>query len=361
MSAIEIIHDSVVLQKTDAIANPQFCQSTPPLVGRVAAMWYNSHMRIIYMLLVLCALGAQTAFSLTVTFPGEKQKLPHTERCHVIGGSETNANARLYLNGIEIERYHTGAFLAMVRTHEGENTLRFEQGTNVLTRIFTVLPPEKSVPSPSSPPRDVYADLGIASNAVVRAHPPKGAQPGDVLVVVDAGHGGNDSGARTPRGFREKDYNLRQTKAIADALRQFGFKVVETRADDSFPPLYARPKRAIAQNADLFISVHHNATGAGGNPREARHTVAYASNDLGLPLAAAIQKHVGRAMAPVKDLGAQMKSLAVCRNPVIPSCLLEIDFINLPEGEFESDDSVRREKVAQAVVLGILDWLALAE
>ena len=84
----------------------------------------------------------------------------------------------------------------------------------------------------------------------------------------------------------------------------------------------------------------------------------YASNDSGLALARAIQKHVARAMAPVHDNGAQTKSLAVCRNPAVPSCLVEVDFINLPEGEEESGDPVRHEKVATAIVLGILDWLA---
>lgn len=310
------------------------------------------------LLAALLASGAAAASALTVTFPAEGQKIPHTERCHVIGGADTNAAERLYLNGVEVARYHTGAFLAMVRTHDGENRLTFEQGTNKLTRAFTVLPvPPPAPPGPPPPPRNVYADLGISSNAVARARPAEGSKPGDVLVMVDAGHGGSDSGARTPRGFREKDYNLRQAKAIAAALRAAGFRVSETRADDSFPALYDRPKRAIAEKADLFVSVHHNAAGAGGNPREARHTTAYASNELGLPLAAAIQKHVGAAMSPVKDLGAQTKSLAVCRNPVVPSCLLEIDFVDLPEGEFESEDPARRERVAQAVVLGVLDWM----
>ena len=109
---------------------------------------------------------------------------------------------------------------------------------------------------------------------------------------------------------------------------------------------------------DLFISLHHNATGCGGNPREARHTVTYASNDKGLALARAVQKHVAQVMVPVRDNGAQIKSLAVCRNPAIPSCLVEVDFINLPEGEEESGDPVRREKVSKAILMGILDWIA---
>lgn len=59
----------------------------------------------------------------------------------------------------------------------------------------------------------------------------------------------------------------------------------------------------------------------------------------------------------MKDAGAQMKSLAVCRNPAVPSCLIEVDFINLPEGEEESWNPVRQRLVAQAVVCGVLDWM----
>ena len=59
----------------------------------------------------------------------------------------------------------------------------------------------------------------------------------------------------------------------------------------------------------------------------------------------------------IKDSGAQTKSLAVCRNPAVPSCLLEVDFINLPEGEEAGWDPVRQKKVAAAVVQGVLDWM----
>ena len=288
--------------------------------------------------------------ALLVTFPAENQKLPATTRTYVIGAAETNRRERLYLNDVEIDVYRTGAFLTMVKVSPGENTLTFSQGTNTLVRHFT--------PSPPSKPHDPYADLGIPTNAVFAAKPPPGTPPKNVHVMVDAGHGGTDSGALTPCGLKEKDFNLAQALSLEAALRKAGFKVTMTRTDDSFPALYDRPRRAYREKVDLFISIHHNATGCGSNPREARHTVTYASNDKGLALARAVQKHVAQAMAPVRDIGAQIKSLAVCRNPAIPSCLVEVDFINLPEGEEESGDPVRREKVSKAILMGILDWIA---
>ena len=303
--------------------------------------------------------------TILVTFPAENQRLPTTGRTYVIGAAETNGKERLYLNGVEIDVYRTGAFLAMAKTQPGTNTLIFVQGTNTLVRRFTVAPPPDPNSQPStlnaqspSKPHDPYADLGIPTNAVFAAKPPKGTPPKDVHVMVDAGHGGGDSGALSPRGMKEKDFNILQAKALEAALKKAGFRVTMTRADDSFPALYDRPRRAFREKADVFISIHHNATGAGGNPREARHTVTYASNEKGLALARAVQKHVAQAVAPVRDSGAQIKSLAVCRNPAVPSCLVEVDFINLPEGEEASADPVRRGKVASAIVLGLLDWLA---
>ena len=131
--------------------------------------------------------------------------------------------------------------------------------------------------------------------------------------------------------------------------------------DDSFPALYDRPKKAYDGRMDAFISVHHNATAANRNPRIARHTTAYASTSNGLALAQCIQRHIAPTLAPVKDAGAQMRSFAVCRNPAVPSCLLEVDFINLPEGEAESWDQARQAKVATAVVMGVLDWMSPPE
>ena len=188
--------------------------------------------------------------------------------------------------------------------------------------------------------------------------PPYGRSPSTVRICVDPGHGGSDTGARSPHGWNEKDVNLMQARAICAALEKAGFQVLMTRDDDSFPALYDRPKMAYDARVDAFISVHHNATAANRNPRLVRHTTAYASTSNGLELARCIQKHIAPVLAPVKDAGAQMRSFAVCRNPAVPSCLLEVDFINLPEGEADSWDSVRQKKVANAVVMGVLDWMA---
>ena len=314
---------------------------------------------------MILAAAAVTA-ALSVAFPSENQQLPSVPCTYVIGGVDTNAvvaesRAELFLNGVSVPVYRTGAFLAMVQVKPGTNMLELAYGTNSLVRTFRVAAPPKSsgktAAVPPSPPRNPYADLGIPSNVVYAAKPPAGSKPCDITVMVDAGHGGSDTGALSPRGLKEKDFNLAQAKEIAAVLRRAGFKVVMTRDDDSFPALYDRPRAAIREKADCFVSIHHNATACQTNPRRTRHVTTYASNSNGFVLAACVQKHLANVVAPVRDAGAQMKSLAVCRNPAVPSCLLEVDFINLPEGEEASLDPVRMKKVAIAVTCGILDWL----
>ena len=317
--------------------------------------------------LAMCASAAVSAEGLSIAFPGEGARLPGITNVYCIGAVPTNVSAALTLNGITTDVYRTGAFLAMLQVKEGTNSIVAAWGTNRLVRTVVVASRPSAaaalaarlgqVVHPPSP-HDPYKDLGIPTNAVFAPSPPRGRKPGDVFIMVDAGHGGSDSGALSPHGWMEKDVNLAQAQAIRDALRKVGFKVVMTRDDDSFPALYDRPRSAWKLKVDAFISVHHNATAANSDPRRARHTTAYASNDKGLPLAAAIQRHVARELSPLRDCGAQIKSLAVCRNPAIPSCLLEVDFINLPEGEEASWDPARQRRVAQAVVMGVLDWMA---
>lgn len=191
--------------------------------------------------------------------------------------------------------------------------------------------------------------------------PPYGKRPEEVRIGIDAGHGGSDVGALAPHGWAEKEVNLQQALAIRDALQNAGFQVFMTRDGDTFPELMDRPLRAYNERADAFISVHHNSTAPGRDPRLARHSTTYASTSNGLALARCIQRQVAQVVAPVPDAGAQMKSLAVCRNPAVPSCLIEVDFINLPEGEEASWDKARQRAVAAAVVYGVLDWMTKPE
>lgn len=78
-------------------------------------------------------------------------------------------------------------------------------------------------------------------------------------IVLDAGHGGRDPGAKSPRGIREKDINLAVTLDLADRLRrETSLEVVLTRSDDTFVPLSDRTAMANGNAADMFVSIHAN-------------------------------------------------------------------------------------------------------
>ena len=79
------------------------------------------------------------------------------------------------------------------------------------------------------------------------------------VVVIDAGHGGEDHGALGPKGLAEKDIVLDVSLRLAKSLRARGIKVILTREEDVFVPLETRTALANDARADLFVSVHANA------------------------------------------------------------------------------------------------------
>lgn len=81
------------------------------------------------------------------------------------------------------------------------------------------------------------------------------------LVVIDAGHGGEDTGARGPGGVLEKNVTLSVARRLADTLNAIpGVRAMLTRDSDFFIPLHERYKIAEKVKADLFVSIHCNSS-----------------------------------------------------------------------------------------------------
>jgi len=80
------------------------------------------------------------------------------------------------------------------------------------------------------------------------------------VIVIDPGHGGEDDGAIGPSGVKEKDVNLKISKILKNMLEDKGFQVILTRDVDRFVTLNDRTKIANEAGADIFISVHANAS-----------------------------------------------------------------------------------------------------
>jgi len=83
--------------------------------------------------------------------------------------------------------------------------------------------------------------------------------PSEKIIVIDAGHGGHDSGASYKRKRLEKDITLKISKYLKEDLQRKGFKVYLTRSRDKYIKLSTRTKYANKKHADIFISIHANA------------------------------------------------------------------------------------------------------
>jgi len=288
--------------------------------------------------------------AVSIAFPHAGQRLPMLSRCYMIGatdGCETNLTVRTASGATRIPVHRTGAWTTLVDVRPGTNVV-WVGGTK---HVFY----SGTVPTPPSPPGSSLPKLPTAADTA-KPHP-VGRDTSRVTVVIDPGHGGADLGAVSPHGLPEKDANLRLAKAVARALETHGFRVVMTRTNDVAVALYDRPKVAHAAGADAFVSIHHNAPGYGTDPARCRYQAVYAWNAIGEALAKCIAARMSAAVPELPSKGVLHANFAVTRNPEIPSCLIEADFVTHPEGELLTWGAVRRDAVAESVVQGLVDWL----
>ena len=283
--------------------------------------------------------------AVSIAFPPEGAELPYLKRCYVMGAADDGEEV-VRLRGCEVAVGKTGAWATVVDVKPGTNVVE----VGGVRRFFTIAPI-----APIAPKR-TYTKLEYAADQA-KPHP-VGKKSEEITVVIDAGHGGHDTGAVSPHGLPEKDANLRLANAVRNELVKRGYTVVMTREDDTFVELYDRPKVAHKAGADLFVSIHHNAPGYASNPFAIRSQSVYAWNALGEKLAKAINARMAAADPFLKNDGVLHANFAVTRNPEIPSCLIEADFITHPDGESAAWDAARRPAIAAAIADGIGDWVA---
>lgn len=285
----------------------------------------------------------------TIAFPKADAQLPYLTRCYLIGATD-DGETNLVIQGQNVPVYRTGAFATVLDVMPGTN----EVSVGGVTRRFVVAP-KPEAEGLASAPEKVYEKLQYAGD-VPKPHP-RGRKASQITIVLDPGHGGVEQGALSPHGEEEKNANLRMAFAVRDELVRRGFKVVMTREDDSTVGLYDRPKVAHACGADAFVSIHYNAPGYSTDPRNVRFHAVYAWNDLGARLAGAINRGMAAVADPaVANGGVIHANFAVTRNPEIPSCLIEIDFITSPEGEEDTWKPSVRQRTAHAIALAIANW-----
>jgi N-acetylmuramoyl-L-alanine amidase len=256
------------------------------------------------------------------------------------------------------------------------------------------------------PPR-LIVDLGVREaqrEAIARAVPRTAPDDEEAesarrpirRIIVDAGHGGHDTGAIGPRGVREKDVTLSMARRLADKLRSQGFEVTLTRTDDRYLKLEERTAMANMARGDLFVSLHTNA-----NPRRDRSGIetyflnvtddryarrlaarengslevddsprdvqriltdldSKASAGASRTLARLVQKEVTsrarQAQAPVRDRGVKNALFYVLLGARMPAVLVETAFISNRAEEKRLASPAYQELVADGVARAVTEF-----
>ncbi len=287
-----------------------------------------------------------------------------------------------------------GGLLKAVRTGQrdkGDSRVVLDLESGVNPKSF-LMPPEHGE-------YKLVVDLykkGKSGNRVVKSAKTIEIKPRNVVIAIDAGHGGVDPGATGSGGTREKEITLAVAQDLKRLIdKQDGMSAVLTRDADYFIPLQERFQKARAAKADLFVSIHADAYNSGdargssvwmlssrGASSEAARWLADRENRADLVGGVSLGSKDNTLAAVLLDLsqGATLdasgvvanqvlKSLSkigpthrgyvekanfvVLRSPDVPSILVETAFITNPAEERKLTNATQREKLAAAILDGV--------
>ena len=218
------------------------------------------------------------------------------------------------------------------------------------------------------------------------------------VVVLDAGHGGRDYGAKGAHGLFEKELNLRISKQVQKILlKRYHYKVVMTRKDDTFIELEDRGKIANKHDADLFVSIHANAAKrksakgietyylGSSSSEQARETAERENGDLvhsvaddavqeilaslisttkindSSRLAAIVQKRLHKTMSKkfsgIQNLGVKEGPFFVLHDTNMPSILVEVGFVTNGREGRQLKSKIYQKWLAESIARGIHEYL----
>ena len=191
------------------------------------------------------------------------------------------------------------------------------------------------------------------SNLVVTVkHEPKLELSG-LHIAIDAGHGGENPGARGTTGCMEKSLNLKFAKMLQTQLEEQGVKVSLTRDDDIDVGMSERIMNLRKINPDLLVSIHCN---AGGTPFSGKGTSTYYRHIGFRPLSTAILKRLLE--LNVNNFGnIGSFNFALSSPTEYPNVLVETLFLSSPEDEAKLLDENFQKNMIDKIVLGLKDFL----
>ena len=187
------------------------------------------------------------------------------------------------------------------------------------------------------------------------------------VIFLDPGHGGKDPGAQY-LGLKEKDLNLQVSQQLKTKLESLGYKVIMSRSTDIFVDFVTeRSKMSNETNADMFISIHFNATGHGlDSGEDGIQTYTYLptgnipsvinkkwhDNPTRLKYSYKLGSYIHQsvlATTHAKDAGLLAKSFAVLRESNKPAVLLELGYMD----DSKESQKIRTKEYQQKLVDGI--------
>lgn len=182
-------------------------------------------------------------------------------------------------------------------------------------------------------------------------------------VVLDPGHGGDDSGAIGRDGLKEKDVNLAVALALRERLEHLGAHVVMTHdtdrsvVSDHDQELAARVQVGRQAQGTIFVSIHHNARPKVEEGRVAHGTWIYFYRPQSRALALSLSEPVAKAIHE-DDYGIIWRSFHVIRQTDMPAVLVEVQFISNPAMEAEMRAPAYAGQVADALARGLQRFFA---
>lgn len=175
----------------------------------------------------------------------------------------------------------------------------------------------------------------------------------NLVIGVDAGHGGSNVGAASLTGIYEKQMTLAIAMSLKAALEAEGATVITTRTSDQFVANEDRLKMYRQQNPDLLLSIHLNSS---ANPVDIYGTATYYKHPFCEPLSAAIHRRLLE--TGLRNFGNHSNFNFILNNPTeFPDVLVETLFLSNPGDEMKVLDPAFREEMVKKIVAGIKDYL----
>ncbi|PSN16052.1 cell wall hydrolase [filamentous cyanobacterium CCP5] len=176
---------------------------------------------------------------------------------------------------------------------------------------------------------------------------------GELVVVIDPGHGGRDPGAIGIGGLREKDINTAVSRRVQQTLQQRGVTAIMTRDNDTYVTLEGRTVFADRVGADVFVSIHANAISLSRPEVNGLETYYYSS---GQRLAEVIHNSILRRVN-IANRGVRQARFYVLRRTSMPAVLVETGFVTGSTDAARFRNPAVMNQMADAIAEGILAYL----